>query len=175
MTQKEKRWRSENTREDSDLPETLTGSLFKDWRGRVCTYQMSVIWYVSTNRRFKSKCGETDPYRCHHVRRLKHVAHQRRYWWSRTLFASEWVRHWYAMLPRVGLIAAVRIALEWHGQLSMFCCFLVYMFLCLYVHIYTYNLEYIIIYIHISLCICICISMYLCIQKYIGWCCFEYF
>lgn len=25
-------------------------------------------------------CGDTDPYRCHHVRRPKHAAHQRRYW-----------------------------------------------------------------------------------------------
>jgi hypothetical protein len=154
---KEKRWRSENTKEACDLPEILTGSLFKDWRGRVWKYQMSVIWYVSTNRMFKSKCGDTDPYRCHHVRRPKHVAHQRRYWWSRTLFASEWVRHWCAMLPRAGLLATERIALEWHRPILFF----LYSCWRLYVYMYTYKREYIIIYTHVHLLTCLYVILFI--------------
>ena len=164
--QKEKRWRSENTREACDLPEILTGSLFQDWRGRVWEFQMSVIWYVSTNKMFKSKCGDTDPYRCHHVRRPKHVAHQRRYWRSSTLCASEWVRHWYARLSRVGLIATVQSA--W-SDTNNFQCFIVFLLICFYVYMYTYThiiLNTYIIYIHIYLCICICIYVYQCIYVF---------
>ena len=87
-----------------------------------------------------------NPYRCHHVRRPKHVAHQRWYGWSRTLFASEWVRHWYAMLRRVGLIATVRTA--W-SDTNNFQCLMVFKLTCCYVYMYTYNLEYIIIHIHV--------------------------
>ena len=77
-----------------------------------------------------------NPYRCHHVRRPKHVAHQRRYWRSSTLCASEWVRHWYARLSRVGLIATVQSA--W-SDTNNFQCFAVFLLMCFYVYMYTYT------------------------------------
>ena len=105
---------------------------------------------------FKSKCGDTDPYRCHHVRRPKHVAHQRRYWRSSTLCASEWVRHWYARLSRVGLIATVQSA--W-SDTNNFQCFAVFLFICFYVYMYTYT--------HIILNTLLYIYIYLCLFVYV--------